>query len=70
MTSSMAIPGSRRDRLWAVGAGDSNALAPLSRDLGMACCDGFELQSVEVAYLAGRRAVVHVVQPSLTDFLR
>jgi hypothetical protein len=32
--------------------------------------ENFELQSVEVAYLAGRRAVVHVVQPSLTDFLR
>lgn len=70
MTRSVTILTGRRDRLRAVGS-RSSAPAPVWNDLTVPdCADAVELLSVEVAYLAGLRAVGHVVQPSLANFLR
>ena len=70
MTRPVASLTGRRDRLRAVG-GSGSAPAPVWNDLAVPNCeDAVELLSVEVAYLAGLRAVGHVVQPSLANFLR
>lgn len=70
MTRSVAILPGRRDWLRAVGS-RGGAPAPAWNHLTVTDCEhAVELLSVEVAYLAGLRAVGHVVQPSLANFLR